>query len=195
VTVVVSIALGFFFVSNSNPANPAMQGIVVVGFTSIGVILGLVWGSLQKLVMSQKYQMEFRWWRRLTTLGGGVGMALSAVALSVPIKLALLNMRLPDYRIFLFYGILPILIPLVCIGIAQFFVLNRYVHGAWAWILANIVGGLVMYALLFALVTSGIAVLIVPVLFALASPAIVTGFAILFLFHFNPRGTFPDEFY
>jgi hypothetical protein len=195
VTVIVSIALGFFYLSNSNPASPAMQGIVMVGFTCIGALLGLVWGSLQKFVTCQKYQVQFRWWRRLSTLGGGIGMGLSAIALSVPIKMMLLNMRLPDYRIFLFYGILPILIPLMCIGIAQFFVLNRYVHGAWAWILANVVGGLVVYALLFGLVTSGIAVLVIPVLFALAAPAIVTGFAMLFLFQFNARSTIPDEFY
>jgi hypothetical protein len=193
--VVLSIILGFFYVSGSNTASLVMQLTVIGAFGVVGAVMGFASGSVQKSVMSQKYDAEFRGWRRLSTFGGAVGLMLSALALSVPIKKMLLTLTLPDPRVLLFYGVLPIIIPLLCMGIAQWFVLSRYVAGAWAWILANVVAALVLYSLLMGLFTSGTAILIVPVLLAVAAPTIVTGFALLWLFQFNAHDTFPDEFY
>jgi len=193
--IVLSIALGFFYITGSNTASPVMQGLVMLVCGIVGAVMGFASGSLQKGVMTQKYGAEFRWWRSLSTLSGCIGLMLTTLALSVPIKKMLVTMTLPDPRILLFYGVLPIVIPLLCMGIAQWFVLNRYVYGAWAWILANVVAGLVMYSLLAALFTTATAILLFPVVLAVAAPWIVTGFAMLWLFQFSVRGTWPDEFY
>jgi hypothetical protein len=69
------------------------------------------------------------------------------------------------------------------------------VYGAWTWILAHIVAGLVCFALLVGVAATNSFVLLLPLAVVFASPAIVTGFALLWLFHFNARSTFPDEFY
>lgn len=193
--IVLSIALGFFYITGGNTASPLMHGLVIAAFGVVGAVMGLTLGSIQKSVMTQKYGAELRWWRRLSTLSGAVGMTLTAFALSVPIKKTLLTLTLPDPRVFLFYGILPILIPMVCLSIAQWFVLNRYVYGAWAWILANAVAAVVFYSLLMGIYASGMILTVIPVLLVATAPAIVTGFALLWLFQFNARGTWPDEFY
>jgi hypothetical protein len=73
-------------------------------------------------------------------------------------------------------------------GICQASILWRYVNGAWAWVLANVVGGVVVFSLGIATASGAVVApfsVLVTVLALSAAPCIVTGFAMLWLIHFN----------
>ncbi|MCU0512192.1 MAG: hypothetical protein MUE40_06435 [Anaerolineae bacterium] len=191
VSIVVSISL----LTGGTGTAPLVQASVLLAFAVTGAVIGLSDGSLQQAVLRQKYQAQFRGWRWLSVIGGSAGMLLAALALNLPLTRMLVTLRLPAAPELLFYGIMPVLLPMVGMSIARWFVLRRYVVGAWTWVLANIVAGLVLYSLIISFATGGLLLTLLPGLFVLVSPAIVTGFALLWLFQFNARSTFPDAFY
>jgi hypothetical protein len=75
--------------------------------------------------------------------------------------------------------------------LAKCFVLWRHVRGAWTWVLANLVAGLVLFSLIaagaFTWATTPLLTIAVVVGLAVA-PAIVTGFAMVWLINMNWRG-------
>jgi len=167
--------------------------LALIFMSLFGLAVGLITGSLQKSTMQQKYDAQFRWWRTLSAFGGALGMLLTGIALNVPLQRMLLTWAIPPKQVILLYGALPIMLPFVVMALLQWFVLQRYVHGAWTWILAHAVGGLVMYSLLVTVVLSG--GLILPIfLIALVAPWIVSGFTMVWLFQFNTRSAWPDDF-
>lgn len=189
-----AIILGYYYLTGGNTLNPVTYALALGGFAFVGAVMGLVTGIIQQSLMQQKFRGVFRGWRIASILSGAMGLLLSALALGAPLKQALATLTLPNQGTLLVYGAVPIVIPLTCLGIAQWFILQRYVYGAWAWILANVVAGLVFFALLVATLTGGALVMPILAVAVVASPGIVTGFAMLWLFQFNARSMFPEDF-
>lgn len=189
-----AIILGYYYLTGGNTLNPVTHLIALGAFAFIGAVMGLTTGSIQQALMRQKFRGEFRGWRLVSTMSGALGLLLSALALGVPLRHALATLTLPDKGMFLVYGAVPVILPLTCLGIAQWFVLQRYVYGAWAWILANVVAGIVFFSLMVAMISGGVVAMPILAFAVVASPAIVTGFAMLWLLQFNARSMFPDDF-
>ena len=80
--------------------------------------------------------------------------------------------------------------PFGVLALAQTVVLWQHVHGAWTWVLANLVGGIVMFSLIaagaFTWALSPLWMILI-VLGLAAAPAIVTGFAMVWLINMNWR--------
>jgi hypothetical protein len=188
-----SLTTGIAYMVGGYSLRYILLALALLFMSLFGLGAGFIAGSIQKGSMQQKYQADFRWWRTLSSVGGALGMLLSGIALNVPLQRMLLTWTLPSKQVILFYGALPIVLPLVVIALMQWFVLQRYVHGAWTWILANGVGGLVMYSLIVSTVLTG-GVTLPLILIALIAPWIVSGFTMLWLFQFNTRSTWPDDF-
>jgi hypothetical protein len=188
-----SLTTGIAYMVGGYSLRYILLALALLFMSLFGLIVGFITGAMQKGTMQQKYQADFRWWRVLSALGGGLGMFLSGVALNVPLQRMLLTWTLPGKQVILFYGALPIVLPLVVIALLQWFVLQRYVHGAWTWILANAVGGLVLYSLVVTTALTG-GITLPLLLIAIVAPWIVSGFSMLWLFQFNTRSTWPDDF-
>lgn len=188
-----SLTTGIAYIVGGYSLRYVLLGLALLFMSLFGLVTGLIMGTLQKSTMQQKYQAQFRWWRTLSALGGAAGMFLTGVALNVPLQRMLLTWSLPSKQVMLFYGALPLVLPLITMALLQWFVLQRYVVGAWTWILASGVGGLVMYSLLVStVVTGGLSLPLA--LIALVAPWIVTGFTLVWLFQFNSRSAWPDDF-
>jgi hypothetical protein len=188
-----SLTTGIAYMVGGYSLRYVLLALALLFMTLFGLVAGFVAGALQKSTMRQKYDAQFRWWRTLSALGGGLGMFLTGIALNVPLQRILLTWTLPSKNIILFYGALPVVLPLAVMGLLQWFVLQRYVHGAWTWILANGVGGLVLYSLLVSTVLTG-GITLPLLLVAVVAPWIISGFTMIWLFQFNSRSTWPDDF-
>jgi hypothetical protein len=175
----------------SVPTATVAAVLVLAAFAFIGAMMGLITGSIQKGVLRQRYRARFDGWVLASVIGGALGMLITAIIIGEPIRQSIANLTLPKREAFIFYGALPAVVPLAGLGALQTVVLLRYAKAAWLWLLANVVSGLVLFALLLSL-TSGGLVLWVLLIGVSAAPAIVTGFALLWLLTFNARSHWPD---
>ncbi|MGB1287563.1 MAG: hypothetical protein ACPG7F_13570 [Aggregatilineales bacterium] len=193
--IITSILVGMVILTDMLPPLMTTNVLAMIAFIGIGSIMGLATGSLQVAVIQQKWNVAFTGWRWLSLVGGVVGVVLTALIIGVPLREAFLNMQIPSQRILLTYGVFPFVMPLVCLSLAQLPVLMRYVRGAWLWVLANAVAGLVMYTLLMSIISGATLIFWVWIILAMAvSPAIVTGFAMYFLMQFNQHPMLPGDF-
>jgi hypothetical protein len=159
-----------------------------VVWSVIGLLLGLIIGSVQKSLLQQKTEESWQGWIIASALGGIIGLNITGFTVGRQIMTLIATLTIPPKEAILLLGLQLLLIPLATIGICQASILMRYVNGAWAWVLANVVGGIVVVSLGVATATGAIvapfSVLII-VLALSAAPGIVTGFAMLWLLNFN----------
>jgi hypothetical protein len=159
-----------------------------VVWSIIGLLLGLIIGSVQKSLLQQKTEESWQGWIIASALGGIIGLNITGFTVGRQIMTLIATLTIPPKEAVLLLGLQLLLIPLATIGICQASILMRYVNGAWAWVLANVVGGIVVVSLGVATATGAIvapfSVLII-VLALSAAPGIVTGFAMLWLLNFN----------
>jgi hypothetical protein len=159
-----------------------------VVWSIIGLLLGLIIGSVQKSLLQQKTEESWQGWIIASALGGIIGLNITGFTVGRQIMTLIATLTIPPKEAILLLGLQLLLIPLATIGICQASILMRYVNGAWAWVLANVVGGIVVVSLGVATATGAIvapfSVLII-VLALSAAPGIVTGFAMLWLLNFN----------
>ena len=93
-------------------------------------------------------------------------------------------MVVPPPETLFWFGFQIAVILFGCLGFCQAFVLNYYVRGAWVWILANIVAGVVFFSLLAFGALSWAATPFITILLIFligAAPGIVTGFSLVWL--------------
>jgi hypothetical protein len=161
---------------------------MLVLYSMMGVAMGLLYGSLQKALLRQKTDEPWRGWTTASVIGGIFGINLTIILVGRQVAEYLLWFVMPPPEMLFLLGIQVTTIPFACISFAQMFILGQHVRGAWTWVLANIVAGLVLFSLIaagiFSIGTSPL--LSIAALLALsAAPSIVTGFAMIFLLNFN----------
>jgi hypothetical protein len=172
------------------PQLTTFAGIVVIAvvWSLIGLLLGLIVGSVQKSLLQQKTDESWQGWIIASALGGIIGLNITGFTVGRQIMMLIATLTIPSKEAVFVLALQLLLIPLATLGICQASILMRYVNGAWAWVLANVVGGIVVVSLGVATATGAIiapfSVLII-VLALSAAPGIVTGFAMLWLLNFN----------
>jgi hypothetical protein len=164
-------------------------------YSTMGAAMGLLYGSTQKALLRQKTDDPWRAWTLASVIGGIIGIVITLFILAPQLARYLTWLILPPPEVLLLVGIQISTIPFACMSFAQIFVLGQHVHGAWTWVLANIVGGLLMFSLLAAgILGIGTTPLlaIAALLIVSAAPGIVTGFALLWLLNFNWKHDYPE---
>lgn len=198
VSIVLLVAGGFvatfLFGEQSSAASPiALLLFLSVFFSSIGLASGLVFGSVQKTMLRMHTREPWRGWLIASSIGGVLGIDIVAVLLVVQGGGYLLWMVMPPIETLFWFGFQVAVVFFGCLGLSQMFVLWKFVRGAWVWVLANIVAGVVLYSLvafgLLSLATSPLIVILL-LFFVAASPGIVTGFALVWLISSNWRGDY-----
>lgn len=162
--------------------------ILSIDLLLIGAVSGFVVGNLQKGVLQQKSRETFDGWVIASIVGGAFGAVITFWLLSSQIMPLIIEQRIPTTEQLTLYLLELIVIPAGVMGVAQAAVLVRYVSGAWTWALANLVGGVVFVTLLLSgwFVTGGSPLLAGLILLGISgAPAIVSGFAMLWLLRFN----------
>lgn len=168
--------------------NNTMLLLLVADLALIGSISGFIVGNLQKGILQQKSRESFDGWLIVSTIGGAVGAVVTFFILSSQIAPFLIEQRIPTPDQITVYMMELMVIPAGVMGVAQAMVLVRYVKGAWAWVLANMVGGVVFVTLLLSgwFMASGSPIIGLVILLGIsATPAIVSGFAMLWLLQFS----------
>ena len=193
-TVSAFIATMFYATQNREPN---MMEVFIWGgivYSLIGLVFGLVLGAMQKMLLRQRTEESWSGWLLTSALGGIVGIDLLVLLLAYQLGTAVNGMTMPPKEVIWLIGAQVFIIPMDCIGLMQMFVLWRYVRGAWTWVLANIVSGLVVFGLMGAgFISSGIFLFsLLALLAVLAASPIVTGFAMLWLIHFNWKYDYPE---
>src|SRR5215207_8133021 len=122
----------------------------------IGLLLGLIIGSVQKSLLQQKTDESWQGWIIASALGGIIGLNITGFTVGRQIMTLIATLTIPPKEAILLLGLQLLLIPLATIGICQASILMRYVNGAWAWVLANVVGGIVVVSLGIATATGAI---------------------------------------
>ncbi len=157
---------------------PELIGTLGVG-GFIGGVTGFSVGLMQRWVLRKCLYWEPYRWLRLSTMGG----------LIVGAVIAFTTIPMSDYYYnFLFNGESPILwMPMIVLGISagQWFSMRSRVSGAWLWLLANGVGGLV-WSLMFMRQTGDVDWFMVWLVSTLALGA-MTGGTLLWLFQNTPH--------
>ena len=159
-----------------------------VVWSIIGLLLGLIVGSVQKSLLQQKTEESWQGWIIASALGGIIGLNITGFTVGRQIMTLIATLTIPPKEAILLLGLQLLLIPLATIGICQASILMRYVNGAWAWVLANVVSGIVVVSLGIATATGAIVApfsVLITMLALSAAPGIVTGFAMLWLINFN----------
>ncbi|MDQ7027958.1 MAG: hypothetical protein Q9P44_20650 [Anaerolineae bacterium] len=160
----------------------------VIVYSLIGLFSGLIVGSVQKSLLQQKTEESFKGWIVASALGGIIGLNITGFTVGQQIMNLISNLKIPPQETVMMLGLQLLLIPLAAIGICQASILMRYVKGAWVWVLANVVGGVVVISLSIATATGTLIApfsIIFIVIALSAAPGIVTGFAMLWLLNFN----------
>ena len=153
-------------------------------FSSIGLAIGLVFGGIQKAMLRMRTREPWRGWLIASAIGGIIGVDTLAVLLFTETAGYLTWTVLPPPETLFWFGFQSSVILFGCLGFCQVFVLNYYVRGAWVWILANIVAGVVFFSLLAFGALSWAATPLIAILLIFligAAPGIVTGFSLVWL--------------
>jgi hypothetical protein len=182
------IAAFLFMTTHEELTSTGALIFTIIVYSIIGLVAGLIVGSVQKSLLQQKTDEAWNGWMSATAIGSVVGLNITGFIVGRQIMALIASLTIPPKGILLMLGLQLLLIPLAFIGIFQSGILMRYVNGAWAWVLANVVGGIVFVSLAVATVTGAIVApfsVIITVLMLSAAPGIVTGFAILWLINFN----------
>jgi hypothetical protein len=157
-------------------------------YSLIGLLMGLIIGSVQKSLLCQKTDVSWQGWMIASALGGVIGLNITGFTVGRQIMTLVATLTIPPKEAIIILGLQLLVIPLATLGICQASILWRYVNGAWAWVLANVVGGVVVFSLGIATASGAVVApfsVLVTVLALSAAPGIVTGFAMLWLIHFN----------
>lgn len=166
-----------------------------VMYALMGLAMGFLYGSVQKALLRQKTDEVWRGWRTASVIGSIIGVVITIVLIGGQLAQYITWLVLPPPEALLIIGLSALTIPFACMSMAQFFVLRQHVDGAWTWILANIVGGIVMFSLIATGVYSIAAtplLTLIALLAVSAAPGIVTGFAMLWLLNFNWKHDYLD---
>lgn len=180
--------------ANQQRAPGLVDGLVftLVLCSLIGGWFGVSAGNLQKFLLRQKSGESFHGWVWASIAGAVLGINAMVFIVGAQLlpeigsSMTIRNAKL----IFLMMQVA--IIPLAIMSIAQLPILWRYVRGAWTWVLANVVAGIVLISLLLAgssSITSGWGTPagVFLLLAMIASPGIVTGFAAVWLLVNNSR--------
>lgn len=197
VSIVVIFLGGSFilmFLSHQHPENISPMNALIyssVIYSLMGLTMGLIYGSVQKGLLRQKTHEPWRGWLIASAIGGLLGVDVTMLILAGQLVPYLHLMILPPPDALIWIGLQLATIPFGVLALAQCFVLWRHVRGAWTWVLANLVAGLVLFSLIaagaFTWATTPLLTIAVVVGLAVA-PAIVTGFAMVWLINMNWRG-------
>ncbi|MGJ3237089.1 MAG: hypothetical protein ACFE0Q_00130 [Anaerolineae bacterium] len=158
--------------------------------TCIGLFSGLIYGNVQKTILRRHTREPWRGWLITSIVGHVVGFNLATALIFVQGIGYVTWAVLPSSETLMWFGFQVLVVIFGCVGISQMIALQQYVIGAWAWILANIVAGVVLFSLLaFGIFSWALtAPLVILSLFLVgASPGIVTGFAMVWLVASNWR--------
>lgn len=159
-------------------------------FSSIGLAIGLVFGGIQKAMLRMRTREPWRGWLIASAIGGILAVDILAVLLFTEGAGYLMWTVMPPSETLFWFGFQIAVIFFGCLGLSQIFILNRYVRGAWVWILANMVAGVVLFSLLaFGALSLAVTPLlaIALIFFIAATPGIVTGFSLVWLISTNWR--------
>jgi len=173
---------------------PTLMEVIIFNtilYTIIGIVMGLLLGVSQQYLIRLKSGEAFRGWVLASTIGSVIGANATFYVLAHQIaEFSFTN--LPPKEMLIFYAFELVLIPLLCLSFVQMLVLWQYVRGVWTWVVAHLVGGLVLVSLVAAGLThiTNIAVAstlygTLLLLFVSAVPGIITGFTMLWLLLFN----------
>lgn len=176
------------------PASPLLISLAfTIGF---GLLSGLVLGLQQKRLMQRHFSGEFRGWLILTVLGSVTGfLLLWGIGVLAAERIDPTRMRLINMQILRTISLMLLSLPFVFISMAQWWILRKYVHGAWLWVVANVTAVAVFFSLLGTLsLTGGFLFFIGGIALVAAAPGIVTGFTLLCLFLLAARFTWPEDF-
>lgn len=157
----------------------------------IGVWWGLLAGNLQKWLLRQQSGESFHGWALATVIGAVLGVTIMAFVVGAQVLPKIGSPAISNATI-IFLTMQIMVIPLAIMSIAQLPILWRYVRGAWTWVLAHVVAGVVLVSLFLAGTSSGATGVGTPaaaflLLVMLAAPGIVTGFAMVWLLVNNGR--------
>jgi hypothetical protein len=165
----------------------------IVNYSLMGLAFGLIYGLVQKGLLRSKTNEPWRGWLIASAIGGVLGVDITLMIIATQIAQYLQWMVLPPTDVLIWVGLQAATIPFGILALAQCFVLWKYVHGAWTWVLANLVAGLVLFSLIaagaFTWATSPLWMVAIVIGLALA-PAIVTGFAMVWLINMNWRSQY-----
>lgn len=159
-------------------------------FSSIGLVIGLIFGAIQKAILRMRTREPWRGWLIASAIGGVIAVDILAVLLFIQGAGYVMWMVMPPSETLFWFGFQIAVIFFACLALSQVFVLSHYVRGAWVWVLANIVAGVVLFSLLiFGALSMAVSPLITIILIFLvaASPGIVTGFSLVWLMSTNWR--------
>ena len=176
----------------------SLIGLIIftaVVYSIIGLIMGLIIGSVQKTLLRQKTDELWQGWIIASVLGGIIGLNITGFTVGKQIMTMITSLTIPPQEAIFVLALQLLVIPLAILGICQAFILMRYVHGVWVWVLANVVSGLVIFSMVIA-TTTGVMIapfsILVTVLVLSATPGIVTGFAMVWLLNFNWKHSYPE---
>ncbi len=180
-----ALALGtvlqsIFFDASIYSATPELIGTLGVG-CFIGGVIGFSVGLMQRWVLRKCLYWEPYRWLRLSVLGGLVGGVVIALTI-------ILVGDSYYYYNFSFNGEIPMIwMSLIVLGISagQWLSLRHRISGAWLWLLANGVGGLV-WSFMFMRQTGDVDWFMVWLVSTLALGA-MTGGTLLWLFQNTPH--------
>jgi hypothetical protein len=182
------VAAFIFMITQQELTFLAALIFTAVVWSLIGLLMGLIVGSVQKSLLQQKTEESWQGWIIASALGGIIGLNITGFTVGRQIMTLIATLTIPPKEAIIVLALQLLLIPLATLGICQAGILMRYVHGAWTWVLANVVGGIVVVSLGIATATGAIVApfsVIITVLALSAAPGIVTGFAMLWLINFN----------
>jgi hypothetical protein len=176
---------------NISPMTAMIYSFVV--YSIMGIVFGLIYGSVQKSLLRQKTDEPWRGWLIASMVGGTIGLDITMLLVAGQLIPYLQSLLLPPPDMLVWIGLIVSTIPFAVLALAQTVVLWRHVHGAWTWVLANLVGGIVMFGLIAAGAFSWAVGPLWTMLLMLglaAAPAVVTGFAMVWLINFNWRSEY-----
>ena len=182
------IAAFIFMITKSELTLVAAMIFTAIVYSIIGLVMGLIIGSIQKNLLRQKTDATWNGWMIASAIGGLLGMNITGFTVGQQLARLVTTLTIPPKEVMIVLGLQLLLIPLAALGLCQMAILWRYVRGAWTWVLANVVGGLVLFSLAVANAAGAIFAplsTIIIVLLLSAAPGIITGFAMLWLIHFN----------
>ncbi|MGB7339069.1 MAG: hypothetical protein WBC91_09280 [Phototrophicaceae bacterium] len=159
-------------------------------FGIIGLAMGLIFGSIQKSILRGHTREPWRGWLISSSIGGSLGVIAIAAILTTQSMGYIMMSVMPPPDTLLWFAFQILIIFFGCLGLCQMIALRQYVHGAWVWILANLVAGIVFYALIAFGFISWAVTLWIAIglgLFVAAAPGIVTGFVMVWLINANWR--------
>jgi len=194
-----SMILSPFFTAVSSTFNSASNlalDTLYLGLvsSSVGGVIGLVIGFLQRSVIERYFHIRFYDWKRATIIGGMIAAPVMVVCMQG------VNTVISDnywqliesgmYRpLDTFTNIMPMVMYVTLMSVIQVVILRRYVGHAWLWIMANATAGFMFSMLVSTSYDFGVSNWMIA---AIAQGA-VTGFAMLWLLHHFSQDIEIDE--